>query len=63
VETKTDDFDLQYEVLLRGVFFCERAELRAMLKQERLASKDSAYPMRGHIVNVASLAGLKAYAD
>jgi NAD(P)-dependent dehydrogenase (short-subunit alcohol dehydrogenase family) len=63
VETKTEDFTLQYEVLLRGVFFCERAELRAMLKQERLASENSTFPMRGHIVNVASLAGLKAYPD
>jgi len=62
-EASTADFELQYEVNLRGVFFCERAELRAMLKQERLASKDSKYPMRGTIANVASLAGLKAYPD
>jgi len=63
VGTSTDDFELQYQVNLRGVFFCVRAELRAMLKQERLASKDSKFPMRGHIVNVASLAGKKAYPD
>ncbi|KIM94680.1 hypothetical protein OIDMADRAFT_45623 [Oidiodendron maius Zn] len=63
VDTTTADFTLQYEILLRGVFFCERAELRAMLKQDRLASNDSKFPMRGHIVNVASLAGLKAYPD
>jgi NAD(P)-dependent dehydrogenase (short-subunit alcohol dehydrogenase family) len=63
VDTTTADFTLQYEILLRGVFFCERAELRAMLKQDVLASKDSRFPMRGAIVNVASLAGLMAYPD
>jgi NAD(P)-dependent dehydrogenase (short-subunit alcohol dehydrogenase family) len=37
-ESKTSDFDLMYEINLRGVYFCERAEIRAMLRQNRLAS-------------------------
>ncbi|EXJ77937.1 hypothetical protein A1O3_09096 [Capronia epimyces CBS 606.96] len=62
-EVQTSDFELQYEVNLRGVFFCERAELRVLRQQEPLASKDSKYPIRGAIVNVSSLAGQMAYAD
>lgn len=48
---------------MRGVYFCERAELQAMLKQELLKSADSEFPMKGTIVNVASLAGLIGYPD
>ncbi|OQU93621.1 hypothetical protein CLAIMM_00103 [Cladophialophora immunda] len=43
---------------LRGLFFCERSELKAMLNQEPLKSSDSNYPLRGSIVNVGSMAGL-----
>ncbi|KAK5447999.1 hypothetical protein LTS15_009023 [Exophiala xenobiotica] len=63
LETKTSDWELQYEVNLRGVFFCERAELRRILGQEPLKSRDSKYAFRGVIVNVSSLAGLMAYPD
>lgn len=62
-EVETSDFELQYEINLRGAFFCERAELRVILQQERLKTKDSKYPLRGVIVNVSSLAGLMAYPD
>ncbi|KEF51128.1 uncharacterized protein A1O9_12851 [Exophiala aquamarina CBS 119918] len=60
-EVKTSDFDLQYEVDLRGVFFCERAQLRAMLKQEPVKPKHSEHPVKGVIVNVSSMAGLFPY--
>lgn len=63
VESTTADFELQYQINLRGVYFCERAELRSMLSQKPLASADSDFPMKGCIVNVASLAGLMAYPD
>lgn len=51
-EGLTSEWELQYEINLRGLFFCERAELQAMRMQEPLKSKDSKYPMRGSIVNV-----------
>lgn len=51
-EGQTSEWELQYEINLRGLFFCERAELRTMRKQEPLQSKDSKYPIRGSIVNV-----------
>lgn len=62
-ETSTKDWELQYEVNLRGLFFCERAEIVAMLKQSPLACKDSKYEMKGSIVNVGSLAGLLGFPD
>ncbi|KAI9743077.1 MAG: hypothetical protein M1818_003372 [Claussenomyces sp. TS43310] len=57
-EMATSFFDKHYEVNLRGLFFCERAELQVMMKQEPLTSKDTKYPARGSIVNVSSMAGL-----
>ncbi|OQV04951.1 hypothetical protein CLAIMM_09761 [Cladophialophora immunda] len=62
-ESTTADFELQYQINLRGVYFCERAELQAMLKQDSLTSAESDIPVKGTIVNVASLAGLMAYPD
>ena len=35
----TDFFEKHYRVNLRGLFFCQRAELQLMLKQEPLKSK------------------------
>ncbi|KAE8331449.1 hypothetical protein BDV39DRAFT_201100 [Aspergillus sergii] len=52
-------FDRDQNINLRGLFFCERAELRAMLKQE----PDSRYTARGSIVNVSSMAGLVGLGD
>lgn len=57
-EMSTNFFDKHYQVNLRGLFFCERAELQVMLKQEALPSKDTKHPSRGSIVNVSSMAGL-----
>ncbi|KAI9743685.1 MAG: hypothetical protein M1818_003001 [Claussenomyces sp. TS43310] len=34
-----EQFELVYQVNLRGVFFCAKAEINAMLKQEPLTSK------------------------
>ncbi|KAF2494388.1 NAD(P)-binding protein [Lophium mytilinum] len=58
-----EDWDLVLQVNLRGVFFCSKAVIKQMLKQEPLTSKDSPYPARGAIVNVASQAGLKGNGD
>lgn len=33
------DFDLVYQVNLRGIFFCAKAQINAMLKQEPLKAK------------------------
>jgi len=57
-EMTTSFFDIHYQVNLRGLFFCERAELQVMLKQEPLLSRNSKRPSRGSIVNVSSMAGL-----
>lgn len=38
-EMTTGFFDKHHEVNLRGLFFCERAELQYMLKQDPLPSK------------------------
>lgn len=73
-EMETKFFEKNYEVNLKGLFFCERAQLRTMLKQEPLKSRldnsphqyyqepylrrDSKLPSRGSIVNVSSMAGL-----
>ncbi|KAF2802339.1 oxidoreductase [Mytilinidion resinicola] len=62
-DMSTDFFEKHYQVNLRGLFFCERAELQAMLKQEPITSKDSKYPARGAIVNVSSMSGLVASPD
>lgn len=35
----TEDFELVYEINLRGVFLCAKHQISAMLKQEPLASK------------------------
>lgn len=35
----TEFWDRDHHVNLRGLFFCERAELRAMLRQETLVSR------------------------
>jgi NAD(P)-dependent dehydrogenase (short-subunit alcohol dehydrogenase family) len=59
-DMSTEFFEKHYQVNLRGLFFCEREELRAMLKQEPLVTKDSKYPARGAIVNVSSMSGLVA---
>ncbi|KAL6231989.1 hypothetical protein BDW75DRAFT_243417 [Aspergillus navahoensis] len=56
----TEFYDRDHNINLRGLFFCERAELQAMLKQGPLPHKNgnSHSPARGSIVNVASMAGL-----
>ncbi|KAG9820446.1 hypothetical protein KCU68_g17370, partial [Aureobasidium melanogenum] len=54
----TEDFELVYEINLRGVFLCAKYQISAMLEQEPLASKHSQFPARGSIINVASQAGL-----
>lgn len=39
VSLSTADFDMVYQVNLRGVFLCSKAEITAMLKQEPLSTK------------------------
>jgi len=57
------DFELVYQVNLRGIFFCAKAQINAMLKQQPITAKDSHYPARGAIVNVSSQAGLMGNGD
>jgi len=37
--SSVEDFETVYQVNLRGVFFCAKAQINAMLKQEPLISK------------------------
>lgn len=52
-------WDQVQEVNLRGVWLCERAELKQMISQEPdLVMRTGAPPQRGAIVNISSLFGL-----
>lgn len=52
----TASFDEVMNVNVRGMFFCLRAEIRAMIKQDPKACQDGRPPQRGSIVNMASIA-------
>jgi NAD(P)-dependent dehydrogenase (short-subunit alcohol dehydrogenase family) len=65
-ELDTEAFDRVMNVNLRGLWLCERAQIRQFLKQPaslttRNRSKASA-PQRGAIVNISSIFGLTAHA-
>ncbi|KAL4945400.1 hypothetical protein BDV06DRAFT_209508 [Aspergillus oleicola] len=56
---ETKDWDDVLEVNLRGVWLCQRAELRQLMGQEReLVMRTGAPPQRGAIVNISSVFGL-----
>lgn len=42
----SEDFELVYQINLRGIFFCAKAQINAMLKQDPLTSK-----YEGHFSN------------
>lgn len=52
----TEAFDEVMNVNVRGMFFCLRAEIRAMLDQDHVTYTDGRPPQRGAIVNMASIA-------
>ena len=52
VDLSTDEWDVQMETNLRGVFLCTRATIPVMKQQ------NEATGFGGHIVNIASIAGL-----
>jgi NAD(P)-dependent dehydrogenase (short-subunit alcohol dehydrogenase family) len=51
-----DDFERVLAVNTTGVWLCQRAQIRQMLKQERLSDSERSY--RGSIVNTASMYGI-----
>ncbi|KAL4937798.1 hypothetical protein BDV06DRAFT_215625 [Aspergillus oleicola] len=58
-----EDFELVYQINLRGIFLSTKAEINQMLQQQPLTSRhctlqDSPFPSRGVICNVSSEAGL-----
>lgn len=57
-EIPTDDFEKVLRVNTIAVWQCQRAQIRQMLKQEKLSESYRSY--RGSIVNVASMYGLVA---
>ncbi|KAK5065112.1 hypothetical protein LTR84_000948 [Exophiala bonariae] len=57
-ELEVESYDRVHSVNQRGVWLCERAELRQMLKQEpELRSRAGTTPQRGSIVNISSIFG------
>ncbi|TDI74483.1 MAG: SDR family oxidoreductase [Bacteroidetes bacterium] len=52
VDTSTEDWDLQMQTNLRGVFLCSRAAVKPMTIQNEKVG------FGGHIVNISSVAGL-----
>ncbi|KAJ9494701.1 hypothetical protein LTR99_001763 [Exophiala xenobiotica] len=64
-ELDVEAYDRVANVNLRGVWLCERAELRQLLKQptslKMRNSSDSVPPQRGAIVNISSIFGLAAH--
>lgn len=54
-------WDKQFSVNTRGMWLCQRAQLRQMVKQEPLKASDSHFEARGSIANVASMAALRVY--
>jgi NAD(P)-dependent dehydrogenase (short-subunit alcohol dehydrogenase family) len=51
-----DEFERVLSVNMMGVWLCQRAQIRQMLKQEKLSDSVRAY--RGSIVNMASMFGV-----
>lgn len=56
--TAVNDWDLTFNVNMRGFFLCEREELKIMLSQPLKQRKGGQFS-RGTIVNVASMAGIR----
>ncbi|KAF2730948.1 oxidoreductase ucpA [Polyplosphaeria fusca] len=55
-EIPLDDFERVLAVNTRGVWLCQRAQVRQMLQQEKLSESPRAF--RGSIVNTASMYGV-----
>lgn len=55
-KVERDDFERVLSVNTTGVWLCARAQIRQMLKQEKLSDSYRSY--RGSIVNMASMYGL-----
>ncbi|RVX70902.1 hypothetical protein B0A52_06059 [Exophiala mesophila] len=57
-ELEVESYDRVQNVNQRGLWLCERAELRQMLKQEpELRTRAGTNPQRGSIVNISSIFG------
>lgn len=65
-ELEVDTFDRVININLRGLWLCERAQIRQMMKQPaslRTRSRSTTVPaQRGAIVNISSIFGLTAHA-
>lgn len=61
IESDLSVWDKQHAVNTRGMWMCQRAQLRQMVKQDPIKADDSNFASRGAIANVASMAGLRAY--
>lgn len=65
-ELETEAFDRVININLRGLWFCERAQIRQFLKQPAMLKTrnhpESIATQRGAIVNISSIFGLTAHA-
>ncbi|OQV03078.1 hypothetical protein CLAIMM_08174 [Cladophialophora immunda] len=59
-ETTLEAFEKVQKINLRGTWLCEREELRYMVKQEPLETRNGRAPAKGSIVVVSSLLGIRA---
>ena len=58
-ELEPDDWDVQIDTNLTGVYHCTRAAVPMMKRQAKAAQEASdGFEIGGHIVNIASVAGL-----
>jgi len=61
VEQSTGNMDNVLDLNLKGVWYCERAEIRQILKQEmRALTTGLPYTTRGSIINIGSVCSLRA---
>ncbi|KAI5475872.1 3-oxoacyl-[acyl-carrier-protein] reductase FabG [Pseudohyphozyma bogoriensis] len=59
-ETTMEAYDRVVNVNQRGLFLCQRAQVRQMLSQPLIPTRDCDAGRRGSIVNIASNAGISA---
>ncbi|KAJ0417890.1 short chain dehydrogenase/ reductase [Aspergillus carlsbadensis] len=61
-ELPVESWDRVVSVNLRGTWFCQRAVLGQMMKQEReLETRTGSGPQRGAIVNISSIFGIRSF--
>lgn len=58
-ETTMESYDRVVNVNMRGLYLCQRAQVRQMLTQPLLPTRECDVGRRGSIVNIASISGIR----